>query len=368
MRAAFFTFLLLPIVSASTGLSLILTSLFGGSRQLSVGLCAASVATLAASWLVYTGARRHLAVSDVEEGENGENEAGQAQNRENAGNQENEENRQDRERNTRERRERRRREAYMESKGRRSKEKRTIISIPYYVIRINNETSMFKPADRFELLKLSVKLRDNKKEPEKAPLFSKPDRENKTVNTQEKGKIITLKPEISRKEVFPSINLPNMKGIKNKFLAVFHLDSNQKKPKAAKPQQPEEAIAKLESITARMQHLKDQQPEEKTHDLKTVDRLAEKDRVKEQGTKRDEDQSKDDLCITCCNAETNCAFLPCLHGGLCFSCGKLAFEERQYCPLCNCRSLAVVELERTVLPNIQRSVSINLLPVAPAKQ
>ena len=332
-RAAYYSFLLLPTGSLATGLSLHLLAIFGGEMRVAVSLCAAATAGMVASWLVYWGARKHVQTEDseVEEVEGPVEDADRNREREavqRAG-----------------ARPRERRRPIIKTR-----DKKTVISIPYFMIRLSDETFLFKPADRFELLKLSIKMRTNKKSSEKVLLFGKAVKDTKSKYIQEPelpGSQIKVS---TRRDFKLPIKMPTLAGFKNKFMSVFRPDENQK-PIIAKPSHTFPDIPNLESISSRIDRDKKKESEQTAPEIDQLGRQLEK---------ADPDK---DTCIICCNAKACCSFMPCLHGGLCFSCAKTAFSERQNCPFCNCKSVAVTELVDTELPTMYRSTSIYLLPV-----
>lgn len=237
------------------------------------------------------------------------------------------------------------------------------VKIPYYVVRVDYETWLFKKADRYDLLKLSVQMHGSKPRTEKQFILKRSVVElkdlEKGTSQEQNQKAAEGKSKHPEKDF--KISMPTFSGIKNKFLKTFKLQDS-KAPETAKLQaekpsaknQPD-THQKLNDIKVGIKSIdKNKQSSDRDTDSKLPSEYVLKDVV---------DKKENDLCITCCTFKVNALFLPCLHGGLCFVCAKTAFDTRQCCPFCNCAATAAGELETTELQAIHRIATIYILPV-----
>lgn len=249
-----------------------------------------------------------------------------------------------------------------------SRSQKTILSIPYYVTKTDTVGSLFRPADRFDLLKLSIKLLASAKiknakkvKKEKTHLFGKgietSMKSSKASNQEAKDVTEPEKPDQAGSE---AINIPVITGLKNKFLQIF--SKNIPKKESLKPVitndlgVSDSLNKKIEIVTSADIIVEHEIP----NDLRPKIPEQPKDLM-------NKNEQETDQCITCCNAQSNSVFLPCLHGGLCFTCAQTAFSQSSSCPLCKSHCLAASCTEVTPIPEIFRVAKVSLLPIPPKK-
>jgi len=245
---------------------------------------------------------------------------------------------------------------------------KTLISIPYYLVRTAAEGCLFRPADRFDLLKLSVKLINSKKPSlkalhfkDRAPLFGKGMDSSKKYS---KAPVVEEPPQTPPSSTNTPPRevkfLPSITGLKNKFIQFF-LNKPQTElnpqPLAKVPQEGDATGKNLQALSSN-DILIESKKELPTDDIKVQ---------KSQDPQPPKQELDGDQCITCCNSKFNSVFLPCLHGGLCFTCAQTAFSQRSCCPLCNSNCLATASLEDTLVSGIFKVSKVSLLPIPPKK-
>lgn len=244
---------------------------------------------------------------------------------------------------------------------------KTLISIPYYLVRTAAEGCLFRPADRFDLLKISVKMINSKKTSHKAlhlkertPLFGKSTDTSKKYSKASVVEHPPAPPPINESPTGEIKFLPSIAGLKNKFIQFF-LNKPQKEantqPLAKIPVEGDATGKNLHALT-NGEIVIESKKELIAEDIKI------QTSVNPPAPKLDLDG---DQCITCCNSKFNSVFLPCLHGGLCFTCAQTAFAQRSCCPLCNSKCLATASLEETLVSGIFKVSKVSLLPITPKK-
>ena len=340
--AYFYCYLLLPAIAILTGVILHMAVLFQAEKSVVVALASTCISSSALTGLLFVKSKG-LYKTEPEPQRDGStttiNQQSQAIHREDL--------------------------AIPSGTGEQRISKKTIISIPYYLVLTDAEGCLFKPADRFDLLKLSIKLlasknntNHKKQNKDKPPLFGKlnePAKKFSKANTEEIKEMVDSRPPSA--EHSEAKDLPAITGLKNKFFQMFS-----KKLPLPNPEHSNQTSSNVKA------GVECQGP--KIDILSNSDIMVDsrkpgglQEASKEERGAGGAKSHDGELCITCCNSKCDAVFLPCLHGGLCFQCAQTAFAQRPCCPLCNSHSLAAGALENTLARSIFKISRVSLLPI-----